>query len=538
MFAFAGGLAHRAGAVSHPAPPPALFAATLSPHAAVRGATQIETFTLTNTSSSSSGYRLGSADVTIPSGFRVGVAQELWAPFRNRSEGRFGSKDWSASVSSGVLHLRAQSAGGDRRDPRVDTLLPGQSVTFLLWTLVPCLAPGSSTWSTVAGSSITAPGGDFTSSAPLPTLTAAGACSFDVDVRRIQTVGVPIFGTVRALDGHGWPTSAYDGVAAITGTLDNSPSGIAPVYTTALSIVHGGVGNVLATAFDAELGRTLTATAGTITGTSNRFDVLPGATDHLAFIQQPTDVPDTSTAIAPAVTVGAYDAGGNLKTGPIPVTLTIGNDPAGGTTLGGTATQTSVAGVATFGGLTLNQPGTGFTLVASSGGIAPATSDPFNVGNTTVCDGNSNCSATNGDGTTTVETTGVATISFGPSGEVFACGTQEIGTPARGSIATILPGEGYTAENPLSLTFIYDQSVAPPPVLTNVDFVPESFVFCISKDGGPYTVVPACPTQNNDGNPPFVDGDLPCIQNEFRDDSNNLNIVLLLTSTDPSAGLH
>ena len=541
MLALAGGAAHRAGATSHPAPPPpppALFAATLSPHSAVRGATQIETFTLTNTSSSSSGYRLGSADVTIPSGFKVGVAQESWAPFRNHDEGRFGSKDWNAFVSSGVLHLRAESSGGDRHDPRIDTLLPGQSVTFLLWTLVPCLAPAGSTWSTVAGSSITSPGGDFASSSPLPTLTAGGSCSFDVDVRRTQTVGVPIWGTVRALDGHGWPTSAFDGVAAISGTLDNSPSGIAPVYTTALSVIHGGVGNVLATAFDAERNRTLTATAGTIAGTSNRFDVLSGATDHLAFIQQPTDVADTSTAIAPAVTVGAYDAGGNLKTGPIPITLAIGNDPAGGSTLGGTPTETSTAGVATFSDLTVDQPGSGFTLVASSGSLTPATSAPFNVGNPNTCDGTSDCSVSNTDGTTTVETDGVATITFGPTGELFQCDGEDGASPARGSIATIVPGEGYTAANPLSLTFIYSPSVAPPPVLTNLDVGPQTFVFCITKDGGQtYNVVPACP-ENSDGFPQVTDDTLPCIRNEFRDDSENLNIVLLLTSTDPGAGLH
>jgi hypothetical protein len=540
ILALAGGVAHRAGATSHPAPPPpppALFAATLSPHSAVRGATQIEAFTLTNTSSPSSGYRLGSADVTIPSGFRVGVAEESWAPFRNRDEGRFGSKDWNASISGGVLHLRAESSGGDRHDPRVDTLLPGQSVTFLLWTLVPCLAPASSTWSTVAGSSITSPGGDFTSSAPLPTLSAGGACSFDVDVKRNQTVGVPIWGTVRALDGHGWPTSAYDGVAAISGTLDNSPSGMAPVYTTALSVIHGGVGSVLATAFDAELSRTLTATAGTITGTSNRFDVLAGATDHLAFIQQPTDVADTSTTIAPAVTVGAYDAGGNLKTAPIPVTLTIGNDPAGGSTLGGTTTETSAAGVATFSDLTVDQPGSGFTLVASSGSIAPATSDPFNVGApATVCDGTSTCSASNSDGSTSVTTDGVATISFGPVGQVFPDCTSDGQSPARGSIVDIVPGPGYAAENPLALLFSYSRSA-----VANMD----GFEFCISKDGGEtYQQVPDCPpppTNLDVANfgPQFSEQDLPCVGPRNSDnDAGSLNFVLYLTSTDPSAGLH
>jgi hypothetical protein len=374
----------------------------------------------------------------------------------------------------------------------------------------------------------------------MPTLRAAGACSFDVDVRRSQTVGIPIVGTVHTLDGHGWPTSAFDGIATISGNLSNSPGGTAPVYTTALSIIHGGAGGVLATAFAAERYRTLTATSGAIAGTSNFFNVGNGATDHLAFIQQPTDVLQTNTAIAPAITVGAFDIGGNPKTDAIPVTLAIGNDPAGGSTLGGTATQTTAAGVATFGDIALDQPGTGFTLVASSGSLAPATSTPFDVGgNSTQCTGASSCSATNAEGNTTVRTDGNATISFGPSGQPFECGTQETAFPARGSIATIVPGESYTADNPLTLTFIYDSSVAPPTVLTNLDVFVPSFTFCISKDfGKTYTVVPACPEPNSDGFLQLADADLPCVKTEFRDDSENLNIVLLLTSTDPFAGLN
>jgi hypothetical protein len=62
------------------------------------------------------------------------------------------------------------------------------------------------------------------------------------------------------------------------------------------------------------------------------------------------------------------------------VTLALANNAGGsGTVLGGNLTATAVNGVATFSGLTLNNPGNGYTLVASSNGLASAGAGPFNV---------------------------------------------------------------------------------------------------------------------------------------------------------------
>jgi LysM repeat protein len=55
-----------------------------------------------------------------------------------------------------------------------------------------------------------------------------------------------------------------------------------------------------------------------------------------------------------------------------PVSLNLASNP-GAATLGGNLTATAAGGVATFSGLTLNQPGTGYTLGASSGTLAGAT---------------------------------------------------------------------------------------------------------------------------------------------------------------------
>jgi subtilase family serine protease len=60
------------------------------------------------------------------------------------------------------------------------------------------------------------------------------------------------------------------------------------------------------------------------------------------------------------------------------VTIAIGNNP-GRATLGGTLTVTVVNGIATFSGLRLNNLGIGYTLEASSAGLAAATTRGFTV---------------------------------------------------------------------------------------------------------------------------------------------------------------
>jgi hypothetical protein len=60
------------------------------------------------------------------------------------------------------------------------------------------------------------------------------------------------------------------------------------------------------------------------------------------------------------------------------VTVAIGANPGSGT-LGGTLTVAAVNGVATFSNLSINKVGAGYTLAASSTGLAGATSNIFNI---------------------------------------------------------------------------------------------------------------------------------------------------------------
>jgi hypothetical protein len=85
------------------------------------------------------------------------------------------------------------------------------------------------------------------------------------------------------------------------------------------------------------------------------------------------------TGLPFGVVVEIHDAQGALAAAATDaVTIALGANP-GSATLGGTLTVNAVAGVAVFGDLTLNQPGTGYTVVATAPGLTPATSPAFDV---------------------------------------------------------------------------------------------------------------------------------------------------------------
>jgi hypothetical protein len=103
---------------------------------------------------------------------------------------------------------------------------------------------------------------------------------------------------------------------------------------------------------------------------------------HLSFAVQPSTTLPLMT-IQPSVQVAILDALGNRVTGfNGAVTIAIGHN--GGTvlpgTLSGTKTVNAVNGVATFADLSIDQPGNGYTLVATVPNVFTAESAPFNIG--------------------------------------------------------------------------------------------------------------------------------------------------------------
>jgi hypothetical protein len=98
----------------------------------------------------------------------------------------------------------------------------------------------------------------------------------------------------------------------------------------------------------------------------------------LTFQTQPVDAVK-DTAIPVAVSVAIRDQfGAVLTTSTAAVTIGLGANP-GAATLGGTTTVNAAGGVATFTNLTLSAVGSNYTLVASSGSLAGATSSQFDV---------------------------------------------------------------------------------------------------------------------------------------------------------------
>jgi hypothetical protein len=114
---------------------------------------------------------------------------------------------------------------------------------------------------------------------------------------------------------------------------------------------------------------------------------------HLAFTAdgQPTNTTAGGT-ITPAVRVEILDAFGGRLTNclegnpncSLPVTIAIASNPPASGTLSGTKTKNAQNGVATFDNLSIDTAGTGYILKASSGALASALSQPFNITQNTI----------------------------------------------------------------------------------------------------------------------------------------------------------
>src|SRR5207253_539330 len=126
-------------------------------------------------------------------------------------------------------------------------------------------------------------------------------------------------------------------------------------------------------------GYTLSASDGTLVGTtSGAFNITPAAADHLVFGQQPTDTA-AGTAISPAVTVRVLDQFGNLVTfDSSSVTVALFNNPGNGA-LSGTTTVAASGGIATFSDLSVNKVGVGYTLTASDGSLGGTLTGTFDI---------------------------------------------------------------------------------------------------------------------------------------------------------------
>jgi adhesin/invasin len=109
----------------------------------------------------------------------------------------------------------------------------------------------------------------------------------------------------------------------------------------------------------------------------------PPTATHLIFITEPSNTAP-GTIITPPVRVAAVDDQDNIVTGfSGTVSIDIGRNASllGNARLSGTVNDVSmVNGVATFADLSIDQPGIGYTLVASNARPWSVESTTFNVG--------------------------------------------------------------------------------------------------------------------------------------------------------------
>ena len=184
-------------------------------------------------------------------------------------------------------------------------------------------------------------------------ITAGGSSTIDVTVE----------------DGSGNPMSGV----AVTLSATGSNSITQPAFPTdGLGRTSGSLSATVAGS------NTVTAVAGGVTLFTHPVVVVnPGPQAGLAYSVQPSTAAAGAT-ISPPVKVQIRDAFGNLTASTDNVTVAINNNPGSGT-LSGALTIAAIGGVATFNDLSIDNPGTGYTLQATSGVLTSATSSAFNI---------------------------------------------------------------------------------------------------------------------------------------------------------------
>ncbi|HEY6110523.1 MAG TPA: hypothetical protein VIV56_16595, partial [Gemmatimonadales bacterium] len=127
-------------------------------------------------------------------------------------------------------------------------------------------------------------------------------------------------------------------------------------------------------------GYRLQAASGALNVTSQAFSIRAGGASRLAFTVQPGTAV-AGVAMSPAVQVSELDSLGNVVSGfagAVTLAITPGSG-TGGALLSGTTTVTAAGGVASFSTLSIDSAGTGYTLTASTAGLADEVSATFKV---------------------------------------------------------------------------------------------------------------------------------------------------------------
>lgn len=239
--------------------------------------------------------------------------------------------------------------------------------------------------------SISRSGAAYTLGAKSSGLAGATSASFDILAGSVVALGFvvqPVTTTAGATLTPAVVVTARDAVGntvssfgdPVTLSISANP-GNGKLSGTKTQIAVNGVATFDDLSIDsAGTGYRLQASAGTLSATSGAFSIRAGDASRLVFTVQP----GTSVAganISPAVQVSELDSLGNVvSTFANPVTLSItAGSGTDGASLSGTTTVNAVGGVATFSTLSIDSAGTGYSLTASTVGLADEMSATFKV---------------------------------------------------------------------------------------------------------------------------------------------------------------
>jgi hypothetical protein len=190
------------------------------------------------------------------------------------------------------------------------------------------------------------------------------------------TAGVALSPSVRVsiLDAFGNLTGS---TASVTVALDANPAG-GTLLGTLTEAASAGVASFDAVRLErAGSGYSLRASSGSLTAAvSSTFDITAAAAATVAFRSQPAN--GVAGTALPAFEVELLDAFGNLSASTASVTLALDANPGNGA-LSGTVQEDAAAGVARFSAVRLDRASAGYTLRASSTGLTPAVSTPFDI---------------------------------------------------------------------------------------------------------------------------------------------------------------
>ena len=289
--------------------------------------------------------------------------------------------------------VKIQDAGGNTvttSTAAVTLAITGSSGVALWGTTTVNAVNGVATFSGLSvnlagsGNTLTATSGALTAATSSPFTVVAGAAAKLVFTTQpgSNTVGAPL-GTqpvVTIQDAGGNTVTTSTAAVTLAITPGTGASGAALSGNTTVNVVNGVATFSGLSVNLAGSDYTLGATSGALTpATSSAFTVVAGAAAKLAFTTQPSgNRAGAPLGTQPVVTI--KDADGNTVSTSAAVTLAITPyTGASGAALSGTITVSAVNGVASFSGLSVNRAGSGYTLRATSGELAPATSSAFDV---------------------------------------------------------------------------------------------------------------------------------------------------------------